>query len=397
MRAKRAKRTSKPSGNQSETRPHFGLKTWHRGVLVLMLALMAMAWLAWLCTRDPKINFLSQDGRAEWIVFPRAIDGSAHGVASLDTVFRREFELNDQPRVARLDLRAAKRAELRINGTPVEITVGRNWKDVLHADLAALLRTGKNSIEVKVFNDNAPPALWLALTLDQSTLRSDGTWETSCADSAWRFAVLPPPPRFPGPGSPIGGGERSFAALGTIWLMWLMFAGIAVVLCLAGPKWLSRWVPATGGDLSRRHMIILLLVIGGLWVLLFSNNAALVPFIQGFAAPEHLAYIKYVQDHHALPWPDDGFEMFQPPLYYVLSAVALSVCGVSADAHSGTLVLRLLTLIFGLSQFILVFLSLRLIFPGRLVAQLVGLVLAAFLPMQLYLSHYVTNETLGRH
>src|SRR5438477_12518736 len=202
-------------------------------------------------------------------------------------------------------------------------------------------------------------------------------------------------PRLPGPGNPIGGGEETFAALRTIWLMWLTFAGIAMVFSIVGPNWLNRWVPATDADLSRRHMIVLLLVIGSLWVLLFSNNAALAPFVQGFDAPEHLAYIKYVQERHALPLPNEGFEMFQPPLYYFLSAVALSLCGVSVDVHSGIVVLRFLTLIFGLLQLILVFLSLRLIFPGRLAAQLVGLALAAFLPMQIYLSHYVTNETLA--
>jgi tetratricopeptide (TPR) repeat protein len=42
-----------------------------------------------------------------------------------------------------------------------------------------------------------------------------------------------------------------------------------------------------------------------------------------------------------------------------------------------------------------VFLSLRLLFPAQIGRQMVGLVLAAFLPMQLYLSHYVTNETLA--
>lgn len=46
-------------------------------------------------------------------------------------------------------------------------------------------------------------------------------------------------------------------------------------------------------------------------------------------------------------------------------------------------------------NFVFVFLSLRLLFPGRAVAQLIGLMMAAFLPMQLYLSHYVTNETLA--
>jgi tetratricopeptide (TPR) repeat protein len=50
---------------------------------------------------------------------------------------------------------------------------------------------------------------------------------------------------------------------------------------------------------------------------------------------------------------------------------------------------------FGLVHIMLVFLSLRLLFPAQIGRQMVGLVLAAFLPMQLYLSHYVTNETLA--
>src|SRR5262249_56139775 len=39
--------------------------------------------------------------------------------------------------------------------------------------------------------------------------------------------------------------------------------------------------------------------------------------------------------------------------------------------------------------------TLRLVFPGRPYLQLVGTGLTAFLPMQLYMSHYPTNETLA--
>ena len=33
------------------------------------------------------------DKRAEWILFPAAVEGKARGVANLDTLFRREFIL----------------------------------------------------------------------------------------------------------------------------------------------------------------------------------------------------------------------------------------------------------------------------------------------------------------
>ncbi len=357
---------------------------------------MAFAWLAWLCMRDPEINFLPRAGRPEWILFPRAMEARAHRIVSLPTVFRREFDLNVQPRAASLQMRAAKRAELKINGTLVEITAGRNWKDASTFDVVSFLRAGRNSVEAKIFNDNAPPSLWLTLTADDFTLRSDAEWEASFTDSAWRPVALAATPKLPGPGNPMAGGERIFHALHATRLIWLLFAGIAAVICFGGPRWLGRFFkPAAGSGLSRPQIFILLSVISCFWVLLFWNNASLMPFLQGFDAEDHLEYIKYVQERHALPLPTEGFEMFQPPLYYVLSAAVLSICGLSTDAQAGILVLRFLTLIFGLLQFILVFLSLRLFFPGRFAPQLIGLTLAAFLPMQIYLSHFVTNETFA--
>jgi Flp pilus assembly protein TadD len=87
--------------------------------------------------------------------------------------------------------------------------------------------------------------------------------------------------------------------------------------------------------------------------------------------------------------------MFQPPLYYTLSAGVLSICRLSVTDDVAVIVLRAMTMVFGVANFVFVFLSLRLLFPGRIIAQAIGLLLSAFLPMQLYLSHYVTNETLA--
>ena len=64
--------------------------------------------------------------------------------------------------------------------------------------------------------------------------------------------------------------------------------------------------------------------------------------------------------------PNEGLEMFQPPLYYGISAVTLSTLGLSANDGAGAMVLRLLTMGFGIVHFVLVFLSLRLLFPAQL-------------------------------
>jgi tetratricopeptide (TPR) repeat protein len=376
----------------------FQLKATHRVVLAISLIGVVVALLTWLCVRDPKIAFLPGDGRAEWILFPSAPDTGLHPVADLDAVFRCEFVLNGQPRAARLNVRAAKRVQLKINGQPVDIGPIRNWKDLSSTDVLASLHASTNTIEARVFNDNGPPALWLVLVTDQLTVRSDQTWKTSFVGSAWRRAALATTPRMPGRGNPIAGGEGTLAALAVIWPIWVVFGGLSLAICVAGRWWLGRTrLPhaATVAGLSRREATALLTIIAALWVALFCNNTRLLPLGIGFDARYHVDYIGYIQKHGALPLPNEGWEMFQPPLYYVISAVALSSFGLSVtDGAAGT-VLHSLTMLLGIAHITLVFLSLRLLFPGQLGRQLVGLVLAAFLPMQLYLSHYVTNETLA--
>ena len=295
-------------------------------------------------------------------------------------------------------MRAAKRVQLKINGNPVDIGTSRNWKDLSSTDVLACLRDGTNTIEVRVFNDNGPPALWLVLVTDQLTLRSDQTWGTSFAGSAWRRAALATTPRIPSRGNPIAGGEETLAALAVVWLIWVVFGGLSLAICVAGRWWLSRTQPPNAvavAGLSRRKATALLIFVAALWVALFCNNTRLIPHTVGFDRRGHTEYINYIQKHGALPLPNEGWEMFQPPLFYGISAITLSLSGLSVSDEAAATVLRLFMMVFGLAQVTLVFLSLRLLFPGQTGRHLVGLVLAGFLPMQLYLSHCVTNETLA--
>lgn len=97
----------------------FALKPWHHAIGIVAFAGLAMSILAWMAWKNPAINFLRYDRRAEWIVFPAAVDAHAHWFASLDATFRREFDLAGQPSAAALSIRAMRRAEVKINGNPV--------------------------------------------------------------------------------------------------------------------------------------------------------------------------------------------------------------------------------------------------------------------------------------
>ncbi len=96
-----------------------------RAVLISLAAIFgvtAAAGLTWLCQRDPGINFLPPDKRAEWIFFPAAVEAKARDVADLDTLFRREFTLRAPTPRALLSIRAAKRIQLTINDQTVSYT-----------------------------------------------------------------------------------------------------------------------------------------------------------------------------------------------------------------------------------------------------------------------------------
>jgi len=364
----------------------FLLKPWHRAIGVAAFAGVGLSVLTWIAWNDPAINFLSRDKRAEWIVFPAAVDAHAHWFASLDATFRREFVLTDRPATARLGVRAMRGAEVRINGGPIRFPSNRNWKEIVSVDVAGQLQGGSNVIEARVFNHNGPPALWLTLNTDQLSLRSDKTWEVSFAGSSWRHAALAAAAKTPGPGNSIAGGEGTFDALKKVWPFWIVLLVIASVAIFIWNLILksstTRWLEKT-----------LLLILAGLWLLLFWNNSRLLPFHAGFDAKEHLKYINYIQEHRALPLANEGWEMYQPPLYYLIAAASLSACKLSINDPASILLLRLIGAFLGIAQFIFVFLSLRLLFSAR--TAFVGLLLAAFLPMHVYLAQYVTNEMLA--
>ena len=198
-----------------------------------------------------------------------------HPIVELDAVFRREFVLEGQPRAARLSVRAARRVQLKINGREVALGPSRNWKDYANADVLAYLRAGTNTIEARVFNDNAPPALWLELATDRLTLRSDQRWDVSFAGSAWCRAVLASRPRIPGRGNPLAGGEGTLSALAVVWPLWMVWGGLSMAVWLAGRWWLNRIRMPKGIAMSRwlsNEAVVPLLIIAVLWVALFCNN-----------------------------------------------------------------------------------------------------------------------------
>jgi len=242
------------------------LKPWHRAILIVLVGGVAVALLAWIARTDPGINYLPRHQGADWIVCPTPADSRAHWSASLDAKFRREFVLPQKPASARLSLRAMRRAEVKVNGASIQLPQNGNWKNVSEAAITEQLRQGANIVEVRVFNQNGPPALWAILSSDQLTVRTDQTWETSFAGSSWRNAALASTPKIPGRGNLVAGGERTFDAVKKIWPLWILLIGIASAAHLL-------WNATSRHLRSATSERIILLLFSGLWLLLFWNNS----------------------------------------------------------------------------------------------------------------------------
>jgi tetratricopeptide (TPR) repeat protein len=368
--------------------------SWRRDFRALLVfSVLAMsAWLCWKGARDPAIPLLPP-GAAAWIVYPSPPHAEISSDRTVSADFARQLVLAVAPARAELSWRAFRQSELSINGVALPRTgqPGGNWKNVSRLNAACYLRPGTNTISATVWNDNGPPALSLCLTIDGAAVKTDQDWSVSLAGSLWHPAWLASASAKFGEGNELHGLEETGPALRDCWPRLCLFLLVAVLLWGGLDYGLGR---ADGGaGLHCRRWLAL--GAAAVWLLLFLHNAPLLPREIGFDSSSHLEYITYIQEHWSLPSPKQGWEMFQGPLYYVLSACLLGAGHLKASQSAGILLLRWLSVVIGAVNVGLIFASLRLVFPGEWKKQMAGAVLAAFLPAQICLLHYTTNETLS--
>jgi tetratricopeptide (TPR) repeat protein len=374
--------------------PAFSSLNWRRDfrVLLVFAAVAMLAWLCWKGARDPAIPLLPP-GAADWIIYPTPPHAEISSGREVSADFVRELVLAAAPAQAVVSWRGFRRSQVSINGValPVSVEPRVRWKNVSRIDATPYLRPGTNTISATVWNDNGPPALSLRLTIDGAAVETDPDWSVSVAGSLWQPATLASEGVQFGKGNELYGLEETGPALRECWPLLCLFLLLAVLLAV-GLDSAYRRVEGAGG---LHGWGWLALGLAAAWVLLFAHNAPLLRHQIGFDAAAHLKYISYIQEHWSLPSPKQGWEMFQGPLYYVVSACLLEAEHLKASQPGGILFLHWLSIVIGAANIALIFASLRLIFPGQWKKPTAGAVLAAFLPAQICLLHYTTNETLS--
>jgi hypothetical protein len=345
-----------------------------------LLSVLVTAGVAFLAFASPEFTFVAQRGRAAWILLPEHPTTGVVATPSerLPAVeFSRRFRVDGPPAGARIRIEAVRGFELELNGRRI---AGRPWQDTgwkrTFEIEAPSLRAGTNELRIKVRNPTGPPLLRVLLTASNATLVSDTSWlagrpgEPPVAAAVADDRIRAPSAAFtPSLASAVSGVE----------LILILVSGVALA-------WMLRSGPAA---LSSRPLPVVGIGIVGLWLYVFVARAIQLPAFMGFDGPDHLAYVQAMLEG-ALPLAGEGAQTHHPPLFYALSAALLRLL----EGVPNEVALRLIPFASGLAQIGVALGLARALFPGDRLRTAATVAAVGLMPMNLYMSAYLSNETL---
>jgi hypothetical protein len=277
-----------------------------------------------------------------------------------------------------LSLRAFRAAAVILDGRRLlEVDdFDRERKQSAELHLASL-PVGKHELVVAVVNHSAHPAL-LAFC-DPLGLHTGANWESSLDNRAWNRAVTVDAPR--GPPAYVEP-DTVGAAVRRTWPLLLIAAAFGAVLVLV------RRIA------NERDVRVMKYALMTAWALVAVNNLFALPLSLGMDVAAHVDYVRDMLRDWRPPLPNEGWQRHQPPLYYFASALVwlpLHALGVESLERA----MRVIPLVCGLVQIEIAWRFARLVLPGRFGAQIIALVCAACLPMNVYIAQFPGNEPLA--
>ena len=343
--------------------------------------LAVLCGIFWLCS-DPAVFLLSSRRGSSWVGAPEPLFLGRKLWTDEIVYFRKRFTLQALADVE-LEAMALRTFEARLDGRVALGSIDPAlWRNPSRVSLPGL-GAGPHEIFVTVLDRGGPAML-------RADLRGGGAagpdWEASRDGVHWSAAQPAENGRKPEISSffPSAGAaffKRLPALLSVFILAFLWSWGLETG---QGPAWLRR-APSP----SQWRWILL-----GAWGLLAVNNPWKVPLNVGFDVGAHMDYIAYVARHGRVPLASEGWQMFQSPLYYLISAPFYSILSRFCAEETTARLLRLIPLLCGAAQVELGYRILRRVYPERRDLQTLGTVLAGLFPMNLYLSQAVSNEGL---
>ena len=350
---------------------------------IALLAIGWAGWLVWLVQTDPRVVYLAPEEGARWIVADDPVLIGTRYEGFYITNFRAWIPAGPTQDTV-LTVRALRIVEVSIDGRPVfasprELGI---WKRPHRVPVRLEPSAQPRELRIMVVNESGPPAL-LAYAPALGVVTGPGWEAMKSRQTAWTPAIVAGP-RLPELSRQFTRADEALLALAPVLLV--VFAGVAAVSFASGR------VPARLGVSPSAFRWLLVVA----WGVLALNNLWKLPVDVGFDVEPHVDYIRYLVERRRFPLATEGLQMFQPPLYHLLSALFVWLpARPFVDDETLLRLLRLIPLACGAAQVELSYRAARLTFPARADLQRLGTLIGGLLPMNLYMSQYVGNEPLA--
>lgn len=335
---------------------------------------------------DPNIILLVPEGGAQWIRYREPSTLNAYLPEKLSVNFRYLFSVDPVPEKAILTLRALKTAEVYLNGNLLVTSRAdpKRWKEPYHIDLAATLVKGKNELRIVVVSENAHPVvLGYCRSLG---IESGDRWEASHDGRRW-LSALPVDEISPiAVSRTFPRSDRALKSLLPVFIPLFALVFFWNIKSESGPRWMQGVHVSPGA--------VRWLLMGG-WLAMAVNNFWKIPLTFGMDSSGHTQYIGYVASYWRIPLATEGWQMFQPPLFYYLEAIMFRSFLHFWEPHTVVRMLKLLPLVCGAAHVEIAYRIVRYAYPGRESLQIIGTLIGGLLPMNLYISHSIGNEPLA--
>jgi hypothetical protein len=355
----------------------------------LFIALIFISMGSFLLTKSHDTPLLFSEHGATWIYIDRPFIMEAQREGERVS-YRKRFGVEHAPSAVIVTIRSLGDAEVYLDGRPIQpVTSDRGrWKGTRIIDLTGILAPGAHELFVRVVNKNGPAAL-LAYCGPLKLFTGPG-WEASYDELLWTRAVPADKQKNPELAEHFSTSDRALISLLPLYVP-IFLGAFFLTLIASSPgearKKIEKFIPTP----SRMRWLLLLL-----WAILAVNNILKLPISTGMDIQEHYEYIEYVANTGMVPLATQGWQMFQSPFYYILSALVWQFpLSRWFEIPAAMLLLRIIPLICGLLQVELAYRASRAVFPLRQDLQILGTIIGGLLPMNLYISQVVGNEPLS--
>lgn len=335
---------------------------------------------------DPNLKFLSSQDDAQWIYVKRPFSVSVT-TRNESVLYRKHFKIENVPPTAILSVSAMRSASVALDGQILlPYNDLREWKAARSVNISNLLTVGDHEIEISVYNENGPAvvlAYCKALNLFTGT-----DWEAYYGTKflpvmlADKTKVLKLPRQFPST-------YQAFHSLSLFYCAVFVIIFSLTLLLRLNFRNSNRVEQMWFSPVTVRWIVM------AFWAFLAVNNITKIPSYVGYDVDYHYRYISYVASTWTVPIATQGWQMFQAPLYYFISAALGVFLSWFYNETTVTLLLRIIPLLCGTLQIELSYRAVRYVFPTRKDLQIMGIIIGGFLPMNIYISQSVSNEPLA--